>query len=86
MAVIEHLMWVVYDLACIQDLKEGTKPYRKATAICRLYQKTKAAIGRNLGVSGRVYVDRNRQCIEVWGDEGDYTFDFKGNLIEFSDV
>ena len=83
MAVVEHLMWTVYDLACVQDLKERTKPYRKAMAICRLYHKTQVAIGRNLGISGHVYVNRNTQCIEVWADEGDYTFDFKGNLIGF---
>lgn len=82
-AVVKQLMWTAYDLACVQNLKEGTKAYRKANAIVRLYHRTQKAIGKNLGISGHVYVDRHTQHIQVFADEGDYIFDFKGNLIEF---
>ena len=82
-AVVKHLMWTVYDLACVQNFKEGTKSYRKANAIVKLYQRTQKAIGKNLGISGTVYVDRLNQTIQILADEGDYIFNFKGNLIEF---
>lgn len=82
-AVVKHLMWTAYDLACVQNLKEGTKSYRRANAIVTLYQRTQKAIGKSLGVSGHVYVDRLNQTIQILADEGDYIFNFKGNLIEF---
>lgn len=82
-AVVKHLMWTAYDLACVQNLKEGTKSYRRANAIVTLYQRTQKAIGYSLGISGHVYVNRHKQYIEIYAEEGDYIFDFKGNLIEF---